>query len=247
MLFGKKKKAADYIVDVHCHILPGIDDGSRDMSETLKMLEIAHDEGITHMIATPHFKGGHHNASPEKASALINEVQEAAEGCKLGIKLYQGNEILYHDELCEGVDNGRISRMNDTDYVLVEFMPSDPYQYIRNSLDEIMSEGYQPIIAHVERYGCMLDDVENVREIKNMGVEIQVNASSILGDIGRDVKKFLHKLLSEQLIDYVGTDAHRCEGSRTPKIRECADMLYKKYDEQYVDDILYGNAMDRLL
>ena len=238
MLFGKKKKAADYIVDVHCHILPGIDDGSRDMSETLKMLEIAHDEGITHMIATPHFKGGHHNASPEKVSALINEVQEAADGCKLGIKLYQGNEILYHDELCEGVDNGRISRMNDTDYVLVEFMPSDPYQYIRNSLDEI---------AHVERYGCMLDDVENVREIKNMGVEIQVNASSILGDIGRDVKKFLHKLLSEQIIDYVGTDAHRCEGSRTPKIRECAGMLYKKYEEQYVDDILYGNAMDRLL
>ena len=133
MLFGKKKKTADYIVDVHCHILPEIDDGSRDMSETLKMLEIAHDEGITHMIATPHFKGGHHNASPEKVSALINEVQEAADGCKLGIKLYQGNEILFHDELCEGVDSGRISRMNDTDYVLVEFMPSDPYQYIRNS------------------------------------------------------------------------------------------------------------------
>lgn len=247
MLFGKKKRAADYIVDVHCHILPEIDDGSRNMSETLKMLEIAHDEGITHMIATPHFKGGHHNASPEKVSALINEVQEAADKCKLGIKLYQGNEILFHDELCEGVDSGRISRMNNTDYVLVEFMPSDPYQYIRNSLDEIMSEGYQPIIAHVERYGCMLDDVGNVCEIKNMGVEIQVNASNILGDIGKDVKKFLHKLLSEQIIDYVGTDAHRCEGSRTPTIRECAGMLYKKYDEQYVDDILYGNAMDRLL
>ena len=86
-----------------------------------------------------------------------------------------------------------------------------------------------------------------MREIKNMGVEIQVNASGILGDIGKDVKKFLHKLLSEQIIDYVGTDAHRCEGSRTPKIRECADILYKKYEEQYVDDILYGNAMDRLL
>ena len=63
MLFGKKKKAADYIVDVHCHILPGIDDGSRNMSETLKMLEIAHNEGISHIIATRHFKRGLHNAS----------------------------------------------------------------------------------------------------------------------------------------------------------------------------------------
>ena len=126
-------------------------------------------------------------------------------------------------------------------------MPSDPYQYIRNSLDEIMSEGYQPVIAHVERYGCMVDDIENVRRLSRMGVEIQVNASSITGDTGKEIKKFVHKLLKEQLVDYVGTDAHRCDGSRTPMMKECSRMLYKKYDEGYVDSILYGNAFDRLL
>lgn len=247
MLFGNKKKKAECIVDVHCHIMPGIDDGSRSMEETLKMLEIAQSEGITHMIATPHFKSGHHNASPEKVNGLIDDVQTAADVHGIDIELFQGNEILYHDELCEEVDEGKISRMNDTDYVLVEFMPSDQYQYIRNSLDEVISEGYQPIIAHVERYSCMVNDIENVREIKRMGVEIQVNASSIMGGIGKDVKKFLHKLLKEQIVDYIGTDAHRCEGSRTPQMAECADYLYKKYDEQYVDEILYLNAMDRLL
>ena len=207
MLFGNKKKKAECIVDVHCHIMPGIDDGSRSMEETLKMLEIAQSEGITHMIATPHFKSGHHNASPEKVNGLIDDVQTAADVHGIDIELFQGNEILYHDELCEEVDEGKISRMNDTDYVLVE----------------------------------------NVREIKRMGVEIQVNASSIMGGIGKDVKKFLHKLLKEQIVDYIGTDAHRCEGSRTPQMAECADYLYKKYDEQYVDEILYLNAMDRLL
>ena len=235
MLFGNNKKNAEYIVDVHCHIMPGIDDGSRDITETLKMLKIAQSEGITHMVATPHFKSGHRNASPQNVKELIQSVGKEAAAQGTDIKLYQGNEILFHDEMCEELDNGRISRINGTDYVLVEFMPSDPYQYIRNSLDEIMSEGYQPIIAHVERYGCMVDDIENVREIKNMG------------DIGKDIKKFLQKLLSEQIVDYDGTYSHRCEGSRTPKIQECADMLYKKYNEQYVDDILYGNAMDRLL
>ena len=70
--------------------------------------------------------------------------------------VYGSNEILFHDEMCEELDNGRISRINGTDYVLVEFMPSDPYQYIRNSLDEIMSEGYQPVIAHVEGYDVWL-------------------------------------------------------------------------------------------
>ena len=220
MLFGNNKKNAEYIVDVHCHIMPGIDDGSRDITETLEMLKIAQSEGITHMLATPQ---------------------------GTDIKLYQGNEILFHDEMCEELDNGRISRINGTDYVLVEFMPSDPYQYIRNSLDEIMSEGYQPVIAHVERYGCMVDDIENVRRLSRMGVEIQVNASSITGDTGKEIKKFVHKLLKEQLVDYVGTDAHRCEGSRTPMMKECSRMLYKKYDEGYVDSILYGNAFDRLL
>ena len=159
-----------------------------------------------------------------------------------------GNDCDYDwKSICEGLDNGRISRMNGTDYVLVEFMPSDPYQYIRNSLDEIMSEGYQPVIAHVERYGCIVDDIENVRGLSRMGVEIQVNASSITGDTGKEIKKFVHKLLKEQLVDYVGTDAHRCEDSRTPMMKECSRMLYKKYDERYVDSILYGNAFDRLL
>ena len=76
----------------------------------------------------------------------------------------------------EGIEEGRISRMNGTDYVLVEYMPSDTFQYIRNSLDEIISEGYQPIVAHVERYGCMIDNIHNVIEIKRMGAEIEVNA-----------------------------------------------------------------------
>lgn len=247
MLFGNKKRKAEYIVDVHCHIMPGVDDGARDMGETLKMLEIAESEGITHMIATPHYKSGHHNASPEKVSGLMEDVLAAAKECGINMELFQGNEILYYDEMYKGIEEGRISRMNETDYVLVEYMPSDPFQYIRNSLDEIISEGYQPIVAHVERYGCMVDNIDNVIEIKRMGAEIQVNASSIAGDMGKDVKKFVHRLLKEQIVDYVGTDSHHCEGRRTPKMRECSEILYKKYDEDYVNEILYINAMDRLL
>ena len=80
-----------------------------------------------------------------------------------------------------------------------------------------------------------------------MGVEIQVNASSITGDNGKDVKRFVHKLLHEQIIDYVGTDCHRCEGRRIPKMKECINIMYKKYNEQYINDILYKNAINRLL
>ncbi|MGN0316816.1 MAG: CpsB/CapC family capsule biosynthesis tyrosine phosphatase [Lachnospira sp.] len=247
MLFVSKKEKARCIVDVHCHIMPGVDDGSVNMAETLKMLKLAKNEGITHMIATPHYKSGHRNASPEKIRELLAEVKVTARQCCINMELFQGNEILYHEEMCDSLNQGRISRMNGSNYVLVEYMPSDTYQRIRNSLDEIMSEGYQPIVAHIERYNCMSDDIENVMEIRRIGAEIQVNASSIVGDSGKDIKKFVHSLLKEQMVDYVGTDAHHCEGSRTPQMTECCDMLYKKYDEDYVNEILYANAMDRLL
>ena len=84
----------------------------------------------------------------------------------------------------------------------------------------------------------MASNIENVRTIRNMGADIQINASSVTGGGGKNVKKFVHSLLKEQLVDYIGTDAHRCEGS---------NILYRKYDEKYVDSILYGNAMDRII
>ncbi|MDY4743360.1 MAG: CpsB/CapC family capsule biosynthesis tyrosine phosphatase, partial [Lachnospira sp.] len=115
MLFGNKKRKAEYIVDVHCHIMPGVDDGARDMGETLKMLEIAESEGITHMIVTPHYKSGYHNASAEKVKTLMEDVMAAAKECGINMELFQGNEILYHDEMYQGIEEGRISRMNGTD------------------------------------------------------------------------------------------------------------------------------------
>ena len=137
--------------------------------------------------------------------------------------------------------------MNYGDYVLTEFLPTDRFSYIRNAVDDVLSTGCVPIVAHVERYECMASNIENVRTIRNMGADIQINASSVTGGGGKNVKKFVHSLLKEQLVDYIGTDAHRCEGSRVPNICECSNILYKKYDEKYVDSILYGNAMDRII
>lgn len=247
MIFGRKAKQAEYIVDVHCHILPGIDDGSRSMEETLKMLRIAADEGITHVIATPHYKLEHNNATPGQVDELIDAVQAEASKNNIPIVIYQGNEVLFFNEFDEYLENKSFCRMNYGDYVLTEFLPTDRFSNIRNAVDDVLSMGCVPIVAHVERYECMASNIENVRTIRNMGADIQINASSVTGGGGKNVKKFVHSLLKEQLVDYIGTDAHRCEGSRVPNICECSNILYKKYDEKYVDSILYGNAMDRII
>ena len=105
MIFGRKAKQAEYIVDVHCHILPGIDDGSRSMEETLKMLRIAADEGITHVIATPHYKLEHNNATPGQVDELIDAVQAEASKNNIPIVIYQGNEVLFFNEFDEYLEN----------------------------------------------------------------------------------------------------------------------------------------------
>ncbi len=237
-----KVEMPTYIADIHTHVLPAIDDGSKSMEETLAMLKIAAEEGITHMIATPHYKVGRGSADRETVRKLVDQVQAKLEEAGLNIRLYPGHEVFYNSELADRFNNGRISTLNDTKYVLVEFSPMDTYRYIRNGLDEVIGMGYKPIIAHVERYECMLKNPENVEGLRALGVGIQVNASSITGEVGWKVKKFVHGLLEDGLVDYVGTDAHSASDKRKPFIHKCVSALYKKYDSAYVDNVLYNNA-----
>ena len=232
--------AQNYRVDMHCHILPGVDDGSQSMETTLKMLRIAAGCGTTHMVATPHYKKRHHNAKPHEIHELVKQVQELADENNLPIRFFPGNEIMFFSDLEEAYDAGRIQTMNDTDYLLIEFYPDDEYSRIRTGIDTVQSLGLKPVIAHVERF-LALRKVELVEEIKDMGALIQTNASSVVGGQGFTTKQYVKKLLKNELIDLVGTDAHHYE-SRTPEMGKCAEYLYKKYDKDYVDRILYKNA-----
>lgn len=232
--------------DVHCHILPQVDDGSQSMEETMEMLRIAEANGITSMIVTPHYKRGRVGTPRDKIGKLLQQIQERAEEEGIAIQFYPGTEVYYNSSLEEKLESGWLSRMNDTDYVLVEFSPMDSYPYIRNAIDDIFSLGYRPIIAHVERYGCMLGKTDNVRMLHEMGCLIQVNAGSVAGNYGFRVKHFIRNLLKEHLVEFVGTDAHNAAG-RPPEMAKCAELIYKKCEKEYADALLFGNADKYLL
>lgn len=233
-------------VDIHSHILPGIDDGAGSMEQALEMLRIAQSEGITDIIATPHYKSGRYKADSREVSRLLEKLQRAAEEESIAVRLYPGTEIYYHSELEERLDSGNLHTMNYTDFVLVEFSPFEDYGYIRNAAEDILSMGFVPVMAHVERYQCLLKDEERVQELKDMGCCIQVNASGIVGDYGLAAKRFTRKLLKKQLVDYVGTDAHNTD-KRKPAMQKCADILYKKCSREYADAVLYENSRHDLL
>ena len=248
-LFGSKKQADidNQIVDIHCHIIPGVDDGAKSYEQAYAMLDIAYKQGIRDIIATPHHMPEGKNASPEVIAARVGKLQDYVDENHYDMTIYTGNEIYYHGEAADMLEEGKICTLAATNYVLVEFSPMDDARYIRNSLAELQNMGYNPIVAHVERYMSLIHaPFDRIQELRDMGILIQVNAGSVTGFFGKQSKAVAEKLLKKELVDFIGTDAHS-DGGRAPKIKECAEILCKKCKADYVEDLLYGNAMRYLL
>ena len=234
------------LIDIHSHLLPYVDDGAKDMDMTLEMLRIARADGITDIIATPHYKAGRFKGDAARTRELLEEIRGLMEKEKIDIRLYPGNEIYYRSELEDKLESGALSTLNGSGYVLVEFSPLEDFVHIRNAMEDLLGMGYVPILAHAERYQCMTKRPEHVRELKEMGCDIQVNADSVTGETGLRCKWFVRKLLKEYLVDYIGTDAHGID-KRKPTMKKCAELLYRKYDKAYADALLFRNAEKRLL
>lgn len=227
-------------IDIHSHILPAVDDGASDMNTSMEMLDIAYKEGIRGIIATPHYHPGKSMMEYEKILAKFDAFKETAGRMHPDIELYLGREIYYTSDVLELMEQGANLTMAGQRYILVEYSTRTEYSYIRSSINNIFQTGMRPIIAHIERYECMVEDIELVEELREMGAVIQVNASSILGNVGKGLKKYTKKLLKNQYIDLVATDAHST-GTRSPRMNECARYITKKFGREYAEDLLIYN------
>ena len=227
-------------IDIHCHIMPGVDDGSPDLATSLEMLRIADKNGITHIILTPHHKPMHHNVSPEHNVAYRKKLQEAAAQAGIKAKLFSGNEIYYSDETMEELIKGKICSLAGSDYVLVEFHPTNPFKAIQNAAGRVQAAGFIPIIAHVERYSDIVSHPTRVRDLIQMGCFIQVNASSIMGKYGFGISHFTKKLLKEELVHFIASDAHDT-GRRAPHLLDCRNYVERKFGEDYGKKLFFTN------
>ena len=227
-------------IDIHCHIMPGVDDGSPDMETSLKMLQISEKNGIEQVILTPHHKPMHHNVSPEHNVAYRKKLQEAAANAGIKAKLFSGNEIYYSDETMEELETGKICSLAGSDYVLVEFHPTNPYKAIQNAANRVQAAGFIPIIAHVERYSDIVSHPARVSDLIEMGCFIQVNASSVMGKYGFGISHFTKKLLKENMVHFVASDAHDT-GRRAPHLLDCRNYIERKFGEDYGKKLFFTN------
>lgn len=229
-------------IDIHAHIIPGVDDGSKDIDESVRMLEIAYNQGIRTIYATPHYGSGKERYDrdylTEQYELLRDKASEIGDG---GIELLLGNEIYYRHGTIDELKSGQALTMNNTKYVLVEFDVDITYKDMYSSLQKLVIAGYRPIIAHVERYFCLQKKYDLLYAIKNLGICMQINASSVIPKISSEAS-FCRKVIREGYIDFLGSDCHRT-GWRPPCMADAVKVLSKKTPEKIIGRMLYKNPV----
>ncbi|MBI5076269.1 MAG: hypothetical protein HZB62_14040 [Nitrospirae bacterium] len=201
------------MIDIHCHILPAIDDGSPDMETTMKMLDIAAQDGISHIVASPHFRQGEKPSFQDILENLRSVQDEAVRrGCP--VRLYSGADVRLTYELFEALSREDMPSINNSRYFLLELPDLIP-PHLDDFIFEAKIKGYVPIITHPERNYSLLSAFEKADAIRESGALFQLTAMSITGDFGRNIKKFSLHLLKEGYVDFVASDAHSTD-RRTP-------------------------------
>lgn len=232
------------IFDMHCHILPSVDDGARNETSTERMLAVAHEEGVDCIVATPHFAYGQEKEKLEEIKRKYWEVRKLWKEKNPTKELYLGNEIFYSEGVVDSLMSGIAMTMNDTRYVLIEFGVGVEFSSVQRAVQELRYAGYFPIIAHVERYK-RLKDWKMLQELIDMGAYMQVNASTLLGKYGFFTQRRMLHFLKRDLIHFIATDAHDSR-ERKPKMKECVEYLKKQLGEEKVRQILEENPMRML-
>ena len=229
-------------IDIHCHILPGIDDGSDSLETSLKMLHMADVDGISQIILTPHNKPWHKNIDHTRMRAKVDQLQDRLCQEGMDIRLYMGSELNYRNDLIEELDQGKAQTLANSQYVLIEFDPLTDYDYIRSGVYALLMGGYYPIVAHVERYKNVCCKMNRIIELIDMGCFMQVNAGSIMGQYGLSTKQLTKKMLKQNLLHFVATDAHDLN-KRRPCLSKCAEYIEKKYGENSMRRLFYDHPM----
>jgi protein-tyrosine phosphatase len=230
------------LFDMHCHLLPGVDDGSKNMEMTLDMLQIAYDEGTRNILFTPHFMiGRNHYKSAGELDAKFEEVKAVAAERYPDMNLYLGNEILYEEGVIDLLKAGEIHTMNGTRYVLVEFNVRTPFRQIRDAIRLLSEARYWPIIAHVERYQSVVKRMERIEEMLDMKALLQMNISSVEGGFLNESKRWCRKLIKEGCITFFGTDAHNVD-SRAPYTQDYIPWIRKHCGDEDAEFMLSGAA-----
>lgn len=230
------------MIDIHAHILPGMDDGARDIYDMLEMASIAADSGVTAIVATPHcnIPGYYDNYFDKYYIEVFKKASEALRSERIPVKLLPGMEVFATYDLPKLIEDEKIMPLNQSRYILMEFDFEEDPGFASDVLRRVVEVGAKPVVAHVERYACVQENPDIIKEWHKKGYAIQVNKGSFLGGFGRHAQHTAYRLLKQDLVSVVASDAHS-PYSRTPYLREAYEEICAEYSKEKADWLFHMN------
>ncbi len=197
------------MIDLHCHILPGVDDGAENIEASIAMAEQAVSQGITHILCTPHHNNGKYTNPKSEVISLVASLQAELDKRKLPLTVLEGQEVRITGDLIEDIRNDKIlfTDLEDT-YILIEFPTMEVPSYTEQVFFELLQLGKVPVIVHPERNAHFRKDPNNLIPFLEMGCLAQLTAPSYVGVFGKDIQKTAKIMVEHNLVQMVASDAH---------------------------------------
>lgn len=230
------------MIDIHTHILPGIDDGAADIYDSIEMASLAYENGTTVIVATPHcnIPGEYDNYFGKEYQSVFQKTKEILQREIPGITLLAGMEVFTTEELPRLLTEGMIFPINRTRYVLMEFDFREDPDFADEMVRRVREVRAIPLIAHAERYEFVQDDPSLISRWKEEGCEIQINKGSFMGRFGKMAQRTAYELLDHNLVTAVASDAHS-PIRRTTCMADAYDRLRREYSREYLDILFEKN------
>ena len=230
------------MIDIHSHLLFGVDDGSRTLEESVHVIKKLSEVGYTDIILTPHYiNDSTYVSTREENLDVLKRLKVGLIRNNVNVNLYLGNEIYIDSEIANLLKNNIISSLNDTKYLLIELPMSGENEIYYDIFLDLINMGYKVILAHPERYISFQKDFNKIYELKELGVLLQSNVGSVLGDYGRGAKKTIKRLLKENLITFMGTDIHHNKEEYT-FVLKAKKKMGKYLTQKQINNIFENNA-----
>lgn len=221
------------MIDFHSHILPGVDDGSASIEDTMQLIKEAGKAGFTKIISTSHYVEEQYEYDEATRKQFIEILNSGIKTLGEEIELYLGSEIYASYDMVELLKEAKASSINNSRYVLFELPMQNELPNLKNVIYKLFANNYIPIIAHPERYSYVKEDPNWLIEFIELGVLFQANYGSIIGIYGKQAQKTVKQLLKNNMIHFLGSDVHR-PGTIYTKMPEIMQEIEKIIDSEQI-------------
>ena len=220
------------MIDIHCHILPGVDDGSADMKESLNMARKAVEAGITHIYATPHHLNEKYVNVKSSIIDRAMRLNESLQQNNIPLTIHLGQEVRVHRDIFNSLKKKEILTLDDNGtYLLLELPSGKVPTYTQEVIYELLLKGITPIIVHPERNKELIANHKLLFELVQEGALTQLTSGSIIGNFGKSIQSFSKKIIEHNLAHFIATDAHNI-GSRGFTLQHAYETITKSYGIQ---------------